>query len=86
MLTIHALRKGRQVILSEEEFSLLIESVLEIQSVEVIERTPGEIETEEDRLAYLEAMQELEQGDVTDFDEVKSSWLRGESADVHVKN
>jgi hypothetical protein len=86
MLTIHALRAGRQVILPEEEFSLLIENVLEIQSVEVIERTPGEFETEEDRLAYLEAIQELEQGDVTDFQDVKSYWLRGEPADVHVKN
>jgi hypothetical protein len=39
-------------------------------------------ETEEDRQAYTEALQELESGDTLDFEALKSAWLKGQSANV----
>ena len=38
MLTIHAERKGKTITLPDEEFSFLIQKVLEIQPLEVLER------------------------------------------------
>jgi len=84
MLTIHPVRTGDYVILSEQEFSLLVQTLLKTQPVEVIEKYADDIETEEERLMYAEAIEELEQGKTIDFDMVKDFWLRGESADAHL--
>ena len=82
MMTIHALRSEHYIMLPEQEFSLLIRTLLQTQAVEVIETSVDEIETEEDRLMYAEALKELEQGETIDFDEVKESWLQGEPTHV----
>lgn len=55
MFTIHALRAGRHVILSEEEFSTLIRQFLTFQPVEVIEEQVPNIEIEHDLLTYCDA-------------------------------
>jgi len=54
----------------------------EIQPLEVIETESDDIENEDDRQAYLFALQELEQGDTVNFDTVKSRWLQGEPTHV----
>ena len=84
MMTIHALRSEHYVTLPEQEFSLLIRTLLQTHAVEVVETAVDDLETEEDRLAYLEALQELKQGATIDFDAVKDAWLQGEPADVHL--
>ncbi len=82
MLTIHALRTGKAVIVPEEEFTLLIQRMMAMQPVKVIERTLDTIETEEDRQAYREAMQEFDRGESVAFETVKSCWLQGKPAHV----
>ena len=84
MMTIHTLRSEHYVTLPEQEFSLLIQTLLQTHAVEVVETTVDDLETEDDRLAYLEALQELEQGATIDFDTVKEAWLQGEPAHVHL--
>lgn len=86
MFIIHAIRNGKnQVLLSEKEFSEIVEKLRQIQPVHIIETEAELIETQEDHLGYLEAMEELERGEALDFDELKLSWLSGESADVSLQ-
>ena len=83
MFIIHAIRNGKnQVLLSEKEFSEIVEKLRQIQPIKVIEIESEFIETQEDHQAYIEAMKELKQGETVDFDELKLSWLSGESANV----
>lgn len=81
-LTIHAIRTGENMMLSEREFSELLRKVRQIEPVKVIETEAEVMETEEDRRAYLEGMKELEQNRTIGFNEVRQSWLLGKSADV----
>ena len=60
MLTIHAVRTGDQVLLSQDEFTLLIQKVLEIQPVNVVEDVADDEMTEDDLRAYYEAKAEFE--------------------------
>ncbi|QTA88182.1 hypothetical protein [Desulfonema magnum] len=78
MFTIHAIRTGNRVVLSEKEFSEILERLRQIQPTRVIETGAEVIETEEDRQAYLEGVKELENGEAVDFDELKSCWLSSE--------
>ncbi|GEM_PF-3324926 len=82
MFTIHTVRTGSHLLLSEKEFSHLLQKARQIEPIEVVETQAGVIETEEDRQAYLEGMKDLEQDKIIDFNELKSSWLLGKSADV----
>ncbi len=84
MMTIHALRSEQYVMLPEQEFSLLIRALLRTQAVEVLETSVDDLETDDDRLAYIDALYELEHGETIDFDDVKASWLHGEPAHVHL--
>jgi hypothetical protein len=84
MMTIHALRSEHYVTLPEQEFSLLIRTLLQTHPVEVIETAVDDLETEDDRLTYRDALQELEQGATIDFDAVNAAWLQGEPAHVHL--
>ena len=84
MLTIHTIRAGKHVILPQKEFSLLIQNLLKTQEIEVIEKFADDIETEEDRIAYMEALEELEHHDTIDFNELKPAWLQGKSAGVQL--
>jgi hypothetical protein len=83
MFVIHAVRNGNdQILLSEKEFSEILQKLRQLQPVKVIETQAEVIETQEDRQAYLKAMEELAQGETLDFDNLKLSWLAGESANV----
>jgi hypothetical protein len=82
MLTIHAVRTGNQIILSEKDFLKLIQNARRIEPVKIIETETEIIETAEDRQAYIEAIEDLEQGNTLDFNDLKSSWCLGKSADV----
>ncbi len=82
MLTIHAVRTGHQVLLSQDEFTLLIQKVLEIQPVNVVEEISDDEMTEDDLRAYYEAKAEFERGESIDFKAVKGAWGRGEVAHV----
>lgn len=59
MLTIHAVRTGHQVLISQDEFTLLIQKVLEIQPV-IVEEVADDEMTEDDLRAYYEAKAEGE--------------------------
>lgn len=82
MLTIHALRTGKDVIMPEEEFTCLMQQILTIQPVNLIERALDDVETEEDRKVYRDAIQEFERGESVAFETVKSFWLQGNPAHV----
>ncbi len=82
MVIIHPIRKGNYILLPEREFSTLIYEISRIKPVELIEDQTEVYETEEDRQAYAEAIRDLECGNVSDFDKLKSAWLKGQSADV----
>ena len=82
MLTIHAVRTGDQVLISQDEFTLLIQKVLEIQPVNVIEEVADDEMTDDDLRAYYEAKAEFERGESIDFETVKGAWGRGEVAHV----
>lgn len=58
MFTIHALRAGHHVILSEEEFTMLIQHVLAYQPIEVIEKDIRNIDAEQNPLAYFNTLQD----------------------------
>ncbi len=82
MLVIHPVRKGNYILIPDHEFSALIQELCLTKSVEIIEDETEVYETEEDRRAYAEAIQDLKSGDVSDFDMLKHAWLRGEPANV----
>lgn len=58
MFTIHALRAGHHVILSEEEFSTLIQHFLVYQPVEVIEKHIQNLDAEQNPLASFNTLQD----------------------------
>ncbi len=82
MLTIHTMRTGKQIIISQDEFVMLIEKVLEIQPVEVLEEIADDEATEDDIQVYYEAKKEFERGESVNFDLIKGAWLTGEIAHV----
>jgi len=66
MFIIHAIRNGKNQVLP----------------IKIIEIETEIIETAEDSQAYIEAIEDLEQGNTLDFNDLKSSWCLGKSADV----
>lgn len=75
MLTIHTVRIGNRLVLSEKEFSDLLQKARQTEPVEVVQTEAEVIETEADRQAYIEGMKELRQNKTIDFNDLKSSWL-----------
>jgi len=82
MLTLHAKKIKKNVVIPDSEFSKLIENYRKFEPIEVIEDDAPDYLTEEELREHDEAMEELERGETINFNDVKDRWLEGKSANV----
>ncbi len=82
MLTIHPIRTGKKVILSEEEFELIIEKLLQIDQVEIVIDDDPDCLTEQklEQLNIAEA--EFENGETVSWENLKKDFSRRRKDEV----
>ena len=82
MLTIHPMTTGKKVILSEEEFELIIEKLLQIDQVEIVIDDDPDCLTEQklEQLNIAEA--EFENGETVSWENLKKDFSRRRKDEV----
>ena len=82
MITIHKAEIENNVILSKEEFKMILENLRKIDKIEIVEIDDPDYLTDEE-LEQLEiAEEEVKKGETVSFKNVKEKWFKGESVNV----